>query len=91
MCTSVCDTVLYYLIHSRMPGWVQPMIPRILYVTEKGWNFYPYTKTGTCKYSITTTFVVHIYVIYYFFSFLGCILHTKEYTVSAVIIIILAL
>ena len=72
-----------------MPGWVQPMIPRILYVTEKGWNFYPYTKTG--KYSITTTFVVHVCVIYYFFSFLDCILYAKEYTVSAVIIIILTL
>ena len=45
---STCVVRLYLSTHSRMPGWVQPMIPRILYITEKGWNFYPYTRTGKC-------------------------------------------
>ena len=31
---------------SRLPGWVQSMIPRIFYITEKAWNYYPYTYTG---------------------------------------------
>ena len=31
---------------SRMPSWTQSMIPRIFYITEKAWNYYPFTKTG---------------------------------------------
>ena len=45
MCIVMVAT-LFVSLYSRMPSWVQPMIPRILYITEKGWNFYPYTKTG---------------------------------------------
>jgi len=33
-------------LSSRMPSWTQSMIPRIFYITEKAWNYYPFTKTG---------------------------------------------
>ncbi|XP_046576124.1 cytoplasmic phosphatidylinositol transfer protein 1-like [Haliotis rubra] len=36
-------------LSSRLPGWVQSIIPRIFYITEKAWNFYPFTITEyTC-------------------------------------------
>lgn len=31
---------------SRLPYWVQAICPRVFYVTEKSWNYYPYTMTG---------------------------------------------
>ncbi|CAI9728900.1 phosphatidylinositol transfer 1-like [Octopus vulgaris] len=33
-------------LSSRLPGWVQSLIPRIFYVTERAWNFFPHTITG---------------------------------------------
>jgi hypothetical protein len=73
--------MLYHLIHSRMPSWVQPMIPRILYITEKGWNFYPYTKTG--KINIQSLPILW-YMLSANISSPGC---AKEYTVSMVVIL----
>ena len=29
----------------RLPSWVRSLIPRACYVTEKAWNYYPYTIT----------------------------------------------
>lgn len=38
-------------VHSRLPYWVQSMIPRLFYITEKAWNYYPYTETEyTCSF-----------------------------------------
>lgn len=34
-------------LSSRLPYWLQAFIPRIFYVTEKAWNYYPQTKTGS--------------------------------------------
>uniref|UniRef100_A0AAY4A2R4 Phosphatidylinositol transfer protein N-terminal domain-containing protein n=1 Tax=Denticeps clupeoides TaxID=299321 RepID=A0AAY4A2R4_9TELE len=34
-------------LSSKLPDWMRRWIPRIFYVTEKAWNFYPYTVTGT--------------------------------------------
>ncbi|PBC33276.1 Cytoplasmic phosphatidylinositol transfer protein [Apis cerana cerana] len=34
-------------LSSKLPYWVQSIIPRIFYVTEKAWNYYPFTITGT--------------------------------------------
>lgn len=31
---------------SRLPAWIQKLIPKIFYVTEKAWNYYPFTITG---------------------------------------------
>jgi hypothetical protein len=32
-------------LSSRLPYWVQAIIPKIFYVTEKAWNYYPFTIT----------------------------------------------
>ncbi|XP_059479824.1 cytoplasmic phosphatidylinositol transfer protein 1 [Neocloeon triangulifer] len=38
-------------LSSKLPYWVQSMIPRLFYVTEKAWNYYPYTETEyTCSF-----------------------------------------
>lgn len=38
-------------LSSRLPTWIQAMIPRIFYITEKAWNYYPYTITEyTCSF-----------------------------------------
>uniref|UniRef100_A0A3B4ACQ8 Phosphatidylinositol transfer protein N-terminal domain-containing protein n=1 Tax=Periophthalmus magnuspinnatus TaxID=409849 RepID=A0A3B4ACQ8_9GOBI len=34
-------------LNSKLPGWAKSFVPRFFYVTEKAWNFYPYTITGT--------------------------------------------
>uniref|UniRef100_A0A3Q3XFV7 Phosphatidylinositol transfer protein N-terminal domain-containing protein n=1 Tax=Mola mola TaxID=94237 RepID=A0A3Q3XFV7_MOLML len=33
-------------LSSKLPSWMKAFVPRIFYVTEKAWNFYPYTITG---------------------------------------------
>merc|ERR1712013_300229 len=35
-------------ISSKMPGWLKSFVPRIFYVTEKAWNYYPFTVTEYC-------------------------------------------
>ncbi|XP_015254234.1 cytoplasmic phosphatidylinositol transfer protein 1b [Cyprinodon tularosa] len=37
-------------LSSKLPSWVKAFVPRIFYVTEKAWNFYPYTIT---EYSVS--------------------------------------
>ncbi|KAJ0176619.1 hypothetical protein K1T71_007798 [Dendrolimus kikuchii] len=32
-------------LSSHLPYWLQSMIPKIFYITEKAWNYYPYTIT----------------------------------------------
>ncbi|TNN54194.1 Cytoplasmic phosphatidylinositol transfer protein 1 [Liparis tanakae] len=32
-------------LNSKLPTWAQAVVPKIFYVTEKAWNYYPYTKT----------------------------------------------
>lgn len=50
-----CDSLLRAAPHqsvalvflcSKLPTWAQAVVPKIFYVTEKAWNYYPYTKTG---------------------------------------------
>ena len=36
---------LFLFICSRLPTWIQSMIPNIFYITEKAWNYFPYTVT----------------------------------------------
>uniref|UniRef100_A0A3Q1F7T3 Phosphatidylinositol transfer protein cytoplasmic 1b n=1 Tax=Acanthochromis polyacanthus TaxID=80966 RepID=A0A3Q1F7T3_9TELE len=33
-------------LSSKLPSWAKAFAPRFFYVTEKAWNFYPYTLTG---------------------------------------------
>ncbi|XP_041844950.1 cytoplasmic phosphatidylinositol transfer protein 1b [Melanotaenia boesemani] len=37
-------------LSSKLPSWAKALVPRIFYVTEKAWNFYPYTIT---EYSVS--------------------------------------
>lgn len=38
-------------LSSRLPSWIQAVIPRVIYVTEKSWNYYPFTITEyTCSF-----------------------------------------
>ncbi|XP_036451518.1 cytoplasmic phosphatidylinositol transfer protein 1b [Colossoma macropomum] len=32
-------------LSSKLPSWMRKFVPMIFYVTEKAWNFYPYTVT----------------------------------------------
>ena len=40
-------------ISSKLPYWIRRMVPKIFYVTEKAWNYYPFTITeysvGLCR------------------------------------------
>ncbi|XP_068760925.1 cytoplasmic phosphatidylinositol transfer protein 1-like [Montipora capricornis] len=35
-------------LSSRLPSWMRSYIPKIFYVEEKAWNYYPYTITEYC-------------------------------------------
>lgn len=38
-------------LSSRLPSWLKAFVPRIFYVTEKAWNYYPFTITEyTCSF-----------------------------------------
>ncbi|EDW09896.1 cytoplasmic phosphatidylinositol transfer protein 1 [Drosophila mojavensis] len=38
-------------LSNRLPYWIQAICPRVFYVTEKSWNYYPYTLTEyTCSF-----------------------------------------
>ncbi|NXE16309.1 PITC1 protein, partial [Lophotis ruficrista] len=46
-------------LSSKLPGWARAVTPRIFYVTEKAWNYYPYTISEyTC--SFLPKFSIHI-------------------------------
>ncbi|CAH3015161.1 unnamed protein product [Porites evermanni] len=35
-------------LSSRLPAWIRSYIPKLFYIEEKAWNFYPYTETEYC-------------------------------------------
>ncbi|XP_005095365.1 cytoplasmic phosphatidylinositol transfer protein 1 [Aplysia californica] len=38
-------------LSSRLPSWIRSMIPKVFYITEKAWNYYPFTITEyTCSF-----------------------------------------
>jgi len=50
-------------LSSKLPSWIRNMVPKIFYVTEKAWNYYPFTITEySCSFlarfsvSITTKY-----------------------------------
>lgn len=46
-------------LSNRLPSWIRSMVPKIFYITEKAWNYYPYTITEyTC--SFVPRFSIHI-------------------------------
>ncbi|KAM7372086.1 hypothetical protein PAMP_009281 [Pampus punctatissimus] len=34
-------------LNNKLPSWARAVVPKIFYVTEKAWNYYPYTITET--------------------------------------------
>ncbi|NXY85053.1 PITC1 protein, partial [Alcedo cyanopectus] len=34
---------------NKLPSWARAVVPKIFYVTEKAWNYYPYTITADTK------------------------------------------
>lgn len=50
-------------LSSRLPHWIRSLIPKIFYVTEKAWNYYPHTTTEyTC--SFVPKFIISIETCY---------------------------
>uniref|UniRef100_A0AAY4AEN9 Cytoplasmic phosphatidylinositol transfer protein 1 n=1 Tax=Denticeps clupeoides TaxID=299321 RepID=A0AAY4AEN9_9TELE len=53
-------------LNSKLPSWARAVVPKIFYVTEKAWNYYPYTITGECppsrgtRCSFLPKFSIHI-------------------------------
>uniref|UniRef100_A0A672IV90 Cytoplasmic phosphatidylinositol transfer protein 1 n=1 Tax=Salarias fasciatus TaxID=181472 RepID=A0A672IV90_SALFA len=49
-------------LNSKLPSWARAVVPKIFYVTEKAWNYYPYTITGehTLRCSFLPKFSIHI-------------------------------
>ncbi|XP_029432016.1 cytoplasmic phosphatidylinositol transfer protein 1-like isoform X2 [Rhinatrema bivittatum] len=46
-------------LSSKLPSWARVVVPRIFYISEKAWNYYPYTITEyTC--SFLPKFSIHI-------------------------------
>ncbi|XP_077313542.1 cytoplasmic phosphatidylinositol transfer protein 1-like [Lithobates pipiens] len=38
-------------LNSKLPTWVRGFVPKIFYITEKAWNYYPFTVTEyTCSF-----------------------------------------
>ncbi|KAM9298959.1 cytoplasmic phosphatidylinositol transfer protein 1-like [Gastrophryne carolinensis] len=38
-------------LNSKLPTWVRGFVPKIFYITERAWNYYPYTITEyTCSF-----------------------------------------
>jgi hypothetical protein len=33
-------------LYSKLPTWMQSIIPNMIYIEEKSWNYYPFTITG---------------------------------------------
>ncbi|TWW69878.1 Cytoplasmic phosphatidylinositol transfer protein 1 [Takifugu flavidus] len=33
-------------LNNKLPSWARAVVPKIFYLTEKAWNYYPYTITG---------------------------------------------
>lgn len=42
-------------LSNRLPYWIQSVLPRVFYVIEKSWNYYPYTVT---EYSVSFSTLV---------------------------------
>lgn len=51
-------------LSSRLPAWMRSYIPKIFYVEEKAWNYYPYTITEYCC-SFLPRFSIKIRTKYY--------------------------
>ena len=57
-------------ISSKLPSWIRKMVPKIFYVTEKAWNYYPFTIT---EYSVSLS----LFLIYQLRGFVSVFLHLQ--------------
>ncbi|CAJ0927972.1 unnamed protein product, partial [Ranitomeya imitator] len=39
-------------LSSKLPSWARAVVPRMFYVCEKAWNYYPYTCSFLPKFSL---------------------------------------
>ncbi|KAL2101164.1 hypothetical protein ACEWY4_002925 [Coilia grayii] len=39
-------------LNNKLPSWARAVVPKIFYVTEKAWNYYPHTITGLCALTV---------------------------------------
>lgn len=47
-------------LSSRLPYWIQSICPQVFYVTEKAWNYYPFTITEyTCSFIPKLNISIH--------------------------------
>ncbi|KAL4624504.1 cytoplasmic phosphatidylinositol transfer protein 1-like [Arapaima gigas] len=44
-------------LSSKLPSWVRAVVPRLFYITEKAWNYYPYTITDVFFFSFQCSFL----------------------------------
>ncbi|KAJ0033162.1 hypothetical protein NQD34_000269 [Periophthalmus magnuspinnatus] len=42
-------------LNSKLPSWARAVVPKIFYVTEKAWNYYPYTITAPRSLALALT------------------------------------
>jgi len=49
-------------LSSRLPFWLQAVTPRVFYVTEKSYNFYPLTITGMIHKEVGWSYYRILYV-----------------------------
>jgi hypothetical protein len=49
---SLQQTNIILVAFSRLPQWIRSLIPKIFYITEKAWNYYPHTTTEYTVWSI---------------------------------------
>ena len=61
---------------SKLPAWMRGYVPRFIYVTEKGWNYYPYTETGM----LFSTLLVGFNSIYHYICIIWRPLSLSEIT-----------
>lgn len=54
----------FFPLCSKLPSWAKAFVPRFFYVTEKAWNFYPYTITGGCLQKLKVQILCQVSVPY---------------------------
>uniref|UniRef100_A0A182QYE5 Phosphatidylinositol transfer protein N-terminal domain-containing protein n=1 Tax=Anopheles farauti TaxID=69004 RepID=A0A182QYE5_9DIPT len=47
-------------LSSRLPYWLQAVCPKVFYVIEKGWNYYPYTCLKLSEETLKNRIVDHV-------------------------------
>ncbi|KAG5330419.1 PITC1 protein, partial [Acromyrmex charruanus] len=57
-------------LSSKLPYWIQSILPRIFYVTEKAWNYYPFTITVMFSMNIVIKFYIILEFLFFQCSFM---------------------